>query len=269
MAGPRAKAAALRAIELDSDLAGAHEVLAEVRWLMDWDWDGAWGAFRRAVELNPNVATAQAMYAHFLQIMGHGEEALTRSKRSTQLDPLNPLMQGWYAWVLHVQRRNDEAIAAARAALRLQPGQYVALGGLWSAFDGKGLKKEALEAARAYVNVAYSDPRVDAALEEGYARGGYGEAMKCVAEALITRLPEAFALPSDIAGFYAVAGEREKAVEWLEKGLDPHDPFMPYIGVTPWFDGLRPDPRFQALLRKMNLPAAPAGAEPPLTGAAS
>ena len=269
VAGPRAKAAALRAIELDSDLAGAHEVLAEVRWLMDWDWDGAWGAFRRAVELNPNVATAQAMYAHFLQIMGHGEEALTRSKRSTQLDPLNPLMQGWYAWVLHVQRRNDEAIAAARAALRLQPGQYVALGGLWSAFDGKGLKKEALEAARAYVNVAYSDPRVDAALEEGYARGGYGEAMKCVAEALITRLPEAFALPSDIAGFYAVAGEREKAVEWLEKGLDPHDPFMPYIGVTPWFDDLRPDPRFQALLRKMNLPVAPAGAEPPLTGAAS
>jgi len=257
VAGPKAKAAALRAIELDTDLAGAHEVLAEVRWLMDWDWDGARESFLRAVELNPNVATAQAMYAHFLQIMGHGEEALARSQLSTQLDPLNPLMQGWYAWVLHVQRRHDEAIAAARAALRLQPGQVVALGALWSALDRKGMNEEALEAAREYVNVSYSDPRVDTALEEGYVRGGYGEAMKRVAEALITRLPEAFALPSDIAGFYAVAGEREKAVEWLEKGLDPHDPFMPYIGVTPWFDDLRPDPRFQALLRKMNLPVAP------------
>jgi TolB-like protein/tetratricopeptide (TPR) repeat protein len=267
VAGPKAKAAALRAIELDGTLAGAHEVLAEVRWLMDWDWDGAWGAFRRAIELNPNVATAQAMYAHFLQIMGHGEEALGRSKRSTELDPFNPLLHGWYAYVLHAQRRNDEAIATARVALRLQPGEYVALGVLWSAFDRKGMKKEAFESARAYVNVAYNDSRVSTALEEGYTRGGYAEAMKRTAEALITRLPESFALPSEIASFYAVAGESEKAVEWLEKGLDPHDPVMPYIGVLPIYDDLHADPRFQELMRKMNLPVASPAGTPGPTGA--
>jgi serine/threonine-protein kinase len=254
-AGSKAKAAALRAIELDDSLAGAHEALAMARWLIDWDWDDALGAFRRAIELNPNVATAQAMYAHLLLIMGHGEEALIHSERAVMLDPFNPLVHGWYAQLLWMQRRCDEAIAAAREAQRFQEDHALATGTLWYAYDTKGMEQEAFEAAKASVRVMYNDPRIDAALEEGYARGGYAEAMKRGAEALIARIPEGFALPSDTAIFYALAREKDKAVDWLGKGLDHPDPMMPYIGVLPFFDDLRPDPRFQELLRKMKLPA--------------
>jgi TolB-like protein/Tfp pilus assembly protein PilF len=254
-AGPNAKAAALRAIELDEYLAGAHEVLAEVKWLIDWDWDGARESFLRAIELNPNVATAQAMYAHFLLIMGHGQEALAHSKQSIDLDPFNPLLLGWYSFVLYAQRRYEETIAAARKALSFQPDFVMGTNGLLLAMhELEGMEKEAFEAAKALVKAMYNDPRVDAALDEGYARGGYTEAMKSVAEALVARLPEAFALPCDIASWYALAGEKEKAIEWLEKGLDPHDPVLPYIGCYRCFDDLHPDPRFQDLLRKMNLP---------------
>jgi TolB-like protein/predicted Ser/Thr protein kinase len=255
-AGPKAKAAALRAIELDEDLAGAHEALASVRTWIDWDWDGASESWRHSLELNPNVASAQALYAHFLVIMGHGEEALIHSERAVVLDPFNPLFHGWYAFVLYMQRRYEEAIVAAREALLIQPDFPIATSALWVIMhELKGMEKEALKAAIAFAKVAYNDPRIEAALNEGCAQGGYAEAMKRAAEGLIARLPEVFCLPFDIATFYAVAGEKDKAVEWLEKGLEVRDPVLPYIGCYPCFDDLHPDPRFQDLLRKMRLPA--------------
>jgi serine/threonine protein kinase/tetratricopeptide (TPR) repeat protein len=253
-AGPKAKAAALRAIELDENSAGAHEALASVRFLIDWNWDGAWESWRRSLELNPNIASAQALYAHFLMIMGHGEEALIHSERAVVLDPFNPLFHGWHAVVLYSQRRYDEAIAAARKAQRFQPDHYVASYALWIAYGLKGMKKEALEAAKLCARVAYEAPRMEAALDEGYAQGGYAEAMKRAAEFLVARLPQTYCLPGDIAMYYALAGEKDKAFEWFERGLEVHDPGMPYLGM-PYYDSLRPDPRFQDLLRRMNLPA--------------
>jgi TolB-like protein len=253
-AEPKAKAAALRAIELDESFAGAHEALANVRFLIDWDWDGARESFLRSLELNPNVATAQAMYAHFLLIMGHGEEALAHSKRSVDLDPLNPILHDWYGFVLYAERRYEECIAESRKALKLQPGDVMGHIGLMLAMHELGREREAFEAAKGCVKI-YNDPRVEAALDEGYARGGYAVAMKSVGDALVARLPEAYALPADIASWYALAGEKEKAIEWLEKGLEPHDPVLPYIGCYRCFDGLHSDPRFQELLRKMRLSA--------------
>jgi serine/threonine protein kinase/Tfp pilus assembly protein PilF len=254
-AGPKAKAAALRAIGLDENLAGAHEVLAAIRTWIDWDWDGAEESWRRAIELNPNVATAQALYAHFLMIMGHGDDALEHSKRAVELDPFNPLFHGWYAFVLYGQRRYDEAIAAGREALRIQPDFPVATNPLWLAtHEVEGMEREAFEVAQSYARIVYDDTRIDTALDEGYARAGYAEAMRRAAEALIARLPEVFCLPFDIANFYAAAGEKDKAVEWLEKGFELRDPVMPYIGCYPCYDDLRPDPRFQDLLRKIRLP---------------
>ena len=253
-AGPKAKAEALRAIELDENSAGAHSALASVRFLMDWDWDGAWQSWRRTLELNPNDANAQALYAHFLMIMGHGEEALIHSERAVVLDPFNPLFHGWYAVVLLSQGRYDEAIAAAREALRFQPDHYVASFALQIAYGLKGMKKEALEAAKLLARAAYGDPRIEAALDEGYAQGGYAEAMKRAAEFLVARLPKTYCLPGDIAMYYALAGEKDKAFEWFERGLKVHDPGMPYLGM-PYYDSLRPDPRYQDLLRKIRLPA--------------
>jgi TolB-like protein/predicted Ser/Thr protein kinase len=253
-AGPKAKAAALRAIELDENSAGAHEALASVKWLIDWDWDGAWESWLRTIELNPNVASAQAWYAHFLMIMGHGEEALIHSERAVVLDPFNPLVHCLHAFVLYSRRRYNEAIAVTQEAQRIQPDFPIAANGLWWIMhEKKGMEKEAFEAAKVFARVSYNDPRIEAALDEGFAQGGYAEAMKRGAEFLIARLPETFCLPSDVATFYTMAGEKNKALDWLEKGLDIHDPLLPYLGY-PCFDDIRPDPRFQDLLRRIGLP---------------
>jgi len=252
-AGPKAKAAALRVIELDENSAAAHEALASVRWT-DWDWDGARESYRRSLELNPNVATTQAMYAHFLLIMGHGEEGLIHSERAVVLDPFNPLIRSFYALALYSRRRYEEAIAVAREALRLQADFPIAVNVLLLAMhELTGMEKEAFEAAKAFARVTYNDPKIEAALDEGYAQGGYAEAMRRGAEALIGRLPRTFCLPSDIAMFYNMAGEKNMALDWLEKGLEIHDPALPYLGM-PDYDSLRPDPRFQDLMRRMKLP---------------
>jgi len=254
-AGPKSKAAALLAIELDENSAGAHEALALVRMMIDWDWDGAWESWRRSLELNPNVASAQGAYAHFLMMMGHGEEALIHSERGVVLDPFSPLFHSWYAFVLYSRWRYDEAIAAAREALRFQPDFPIAANALWWIMhEKKGMEREAFEAAKVSARVTYNDSRIEAALDEGYAQGGYAESMKRGAEALIARLPEVFCLPSDIATFYAMAEEKNKTLDWLEKGLEVNDPVLPYLGYPLFIDLLRDEPRYQELLRKMNLP---------------
>jgi TolB-like protein/tRNA A-37 threonylcarbamoyl transferase component Bud32/Tfp pilus assembly protein PilF len=254
-AGPKAKAAALRAIELDANSAEAHEALASVRMSIDWDWDGAWESWRRSLELNPNAASAQGYHGQFLMWMGHGEEALIHSERAVELDPFSPFLQGAYALVLYSQRRYDEAIAAAREALRIQPDFPVAMNALWWIMhEKKGMEKEAFEAAKNFARVTYNDPRIEAALDDGYTQGEYVKAMKRGAEVLIARLPETFCLPSDIASFYIMAGEKTKALDWLEKGLEIHDPALPYLGLPVFVDLLGDEPRYQELLRKIGLP---------------
>jgi eukaryotic-like serine/threonine-protein kinase len=254
-AGPKAKAAALKAIELDEDLAGAHEALAVIRTWTDWDWEVARESWQKTIELNPNVASAQAFFSHFLMIMGHGEEALEHSQRAVVLDPLNPLILSLHAQFLHFNRRYDEAVVVAKEAYRFQPNHPLANSALWSVMHMKGMEREAMESAMSKFKVQYNDSRIDAAFDEGYAQGGYAEAMKHAAEALVSRLPGAYSRPFDIANCYAMAGERDTTIEWLEKGFEVRDPNMPYVGLYPVFDDLRPDPRFQDLLRRMNLPA--------------
>ncbi|MDB4306283.1 protein kinase, partial [bacterium] len=252
-AGPKSRAAAQRAVELDDESAKAHEALALVRTWRNWDWDGAEQEWQRALELNPNGANAHAYYAHFLAIVGRIDEALLHSERALELDPVSALFHGLYAYILYFDRRYDEAVAEAKMALAMQPDNPVALGVLWFAATGNGQHTEAFAAAKAYLNVCFADPALEEALEQGWDQGGFTEAMRRVATALAQRFSTSFALPADIAAFFAMAGEHDEALEWLERGFEVHDPGMPYIDM-PVYDTLRSDPRFQDLRRRMNLP---------------
>jgi tetratricopeptide (TPR) repeat protein len=188
-------------------------------------------------------------------MMGHGEEALIHSERAVGLDPFSPLLHTWHALVLYSQRRYDEAIAATREALRIQQDFPFAKNVLWYILhEKKGMEREAFEAAKVSARVMYNDPRIEAALDEGYAQGGYAEAMKRGAEAQIARFPGPICGPSDIAQFYAMAGEKDKAIEWLEKGLEFHDPVLPYLGLPAFADPLGDEPRYRELLGKIGLP---------------
>jgi tetratricopeptide (TPR) repeat protein len=271
-AGPKAKAAAQRAVELDDGSAGAHEALAVIMTWTDWDWAGAGPEWRRAIELDPNAANAHAYYAHFLIVMGRIDEAVPHSEKALELDPFNALFHGLYSMVLENARRHDDAIAAARTALTLQPNLGMARNALQHAFVSKGMRDENLAVQR---ERNANDPEREAAFEQGLADAGYEGAYRRLADLLAARYEESGGMPETgvrsaglswrgrvfmpvaIAWRYIYAGDYDSAMDWLEEAYDIHEPALPYIGTSPLYDPLRSNPRFQDLLRRMNLPTVP------------
>jgi TolB-like protein/Tfp pilus assembly protein PilF/predicted Ser/Thr protein kinase len=249
---PKAKAAALKALELDNTLAEIHFLLASMSTWGDWDWLGGERAFRRAIELNPNYADARIYYAHFLNYMGRPKEAAVEADRALELDPLNTLIQGIYAMYLMQARRYDDAIALLRKILDTVPDNAIALSTLRTAYHMKHMYKEALEIWKASY-AAKGDQEAVEALERGFAEGGYPGALRRVADMLVARSQKTFVTPWQIATLYTRAGMNKEALDWLEKAYQAHDQNMPYISVDPIFDDLRAEPRFQEILRRMRL----------------
>ena len=252
-AGPRVKAAAMKALELDSTLAEAHYTLAVFRSWTEWDWEGAETEFRRAIELNPNYPDARAFYSHFLNMMRRPEEAMAQIERALELDPLNSLIQALYGVDLMIVRRYDDAIAQFQKVLSTVPNHGVALDMLGNVFYMKQMYEKALEQKKAYyTSIGLQDGAN--ALTRGYEEAGYTGAMIYAAEILEVHSGTEYIMPSELANLYAVAGKNERALEWIERGVEARDPNIVYVGVFPQFDSLQNDPRFQELLRRMNLP---------------
>jgi serine/threonine protein kinase/tetratricopeptide (TPR) repeat protein len=260
-AGPKAKEAALRAIELDEGSAGAHEALALVRTVTDRDWEGAEQEWRRALELDPKAANTHAYFGWFLGIAGRTDEAIPHSERALELDPFNALFHALYAQVLYDARRYDDTIAAARTAMEIRPGEPVAAAALQKVFIAKGMRDEHLALQRKLIA---RDPELVAALEVGLAENGYEGAMHAVADLQAARYERSsgpargFIIPTFIARWYLLAGDHDRAMEWLEKAFEVGDPNLPRTGFPPIWDPMRSDPRFQDLLRRMNLPTSSA-----------
>ena len=259
-AGPQAKAAALRAIELDDSCAEAHEALAVVKWGTDWDWAGSEKEWRRTFEINPNLSNAHAYYAHFLMVTGRVDEAVPHSERAIELDPLNALFLGAYAVVLVYAGRYDDALAAADKALAIQPDIAPALSARETVKLIRGSREELLAEQRQRIA---NDPERVAAFEKGLAAGGYEGAQRAVADLWAARyekaggVPKAEAIPAmscTVALRYRDAGDYERAMDWLEKAYDVRDPGLPYVIASPLYDPLRSNPRFRELARRMNLP---------------
>lgn len=251
-AAPKAKAAAAKALELDDTLAEVHYALALVAWI-EWDWEGVWAGFRRAIELNPNYASARAYYSNFLHIMKRPEEAMVQIEIALKLDPFNPLFQAIYAMDLMYAHRYDDAIELLRNTLRTAPNDPVSLSTLRSAYHQKHMYKEALEIWKASY-AAKGDHEAEAALALGNAEDGYSGALSRAAETLIARSRTTYVTSWQIGTLYTRAGKNDKAFEWLEKAYEEHDSNMPYLSVDPIFDSLRDEPRYWDLLRRMNLP---------------
>jgi TolB-like protein/Tfp pilus assembly protein PilF len=256
--GAKAKAAALQAVALDDTSAEAHEALAGIRTYTDWDWAGAEPEYRRALELDPNYATTHAYYGVFLANMGRIDEAIPHSERALDLDPFNALFHRLYSGCLNRARRYDDAIAAARTALAMQPG--IARGQLQLALFSKGMRDEQLAYQR---QLFAGDPELIGALEQGLAEAGYEGAQRRIADVLASRYENSgMGDVRRLAIHYVYAGDHGRAMDWLERAFEVHTPALVGIGSLPIFDPLRPDPRFQDLLRRMNLPMTSSGSDP-------
>ena len=253
-AGPKARAAALRAIEMDDTLAEVHYVLAIVRTWTDWDWEGAESSFLQAIELNPNYADVRAYYSHYLMIMQRPDEAMAQMERALELDPFNPLFRALYGIVLHFGvRQHNDAIEQFHNVLRTVPNHPVALSSLVGAFYMEGNHEEAFRAAKTSSTLLGFPEEVEA-LERGYAEGGFPGAMGNLADWYDAHSSSSQMPRSGVAVAYALAGRTQEALDQLELGFEERDPSMPYMGVTPAFESLRDEPRFQNLLRRLNLP---------------
>jgi TolB-like protein len=251
-AWPKVKEAALKALELDDTLAEVQFMLAMVD-LGEWDWRDSEKAFQRALELNPNYPDARAYYSQLLFMMRRPEEAMVQSEQAMELDPFNTLLRSIYAWDLIYAHRYDDAIDHLRETLRTAPDDWTALSTLRSAYHQKGMYEEALEIwKRSYE--ARDDQEAEDALVRGYEEGGYSGALSSVAELLIERSRTTFVTPWQIGTLYTRAGKKDKALEWLEKAFEARDGNLIYLSVDPIFDYLRDEPRFQDMIRKMNLP---------------
>ena len=249
----RAKSAALKAIELDDRLAEGHEILARVLAWYEWDWQAAEKAYRRAIELNPSYPDARAYYSILLMSQGRPHEASPHIEKALELDPINPFYQAMYAYQLGQQRRNDDAIVQARKTLRMPDAFDVTfLHEIpWRAFHQKRMYQEALAEAKV---IFAADPEIVEALSRADADGGYAEANRRAAETLARRATLSFWDRENVAILYAFAGQKQRALDWLEKGFVTHHSMMSFIGIDPHWDDLRSEPRFRELLRKLNLP---------------
>jgi len=249
--GPKAKAAALQAISLDDSSAESHEALAWIKTWREWDWIGAEPEWRRTLDLNPNSAQARAFYSHFLANVGRIDEAVPHIEQALELDPFNALFHSLYASVLMYNRRYDEALAAARKALAMQPDAPVALTNLEEALFALGMRREQLAVQRERVA---NDPVRFAAYEQGLAEAGYEGVQRRLGDVMAARYESSGRVMAvDIAIKYICAADKARAFDWLEKAYEDRDPNLPYLGKPVW-DSVRDDPRFQDLVRRMNLP---------------
>jgi TolB-like protein/Tfp pilus assembly protein PilF len=250
-AGPKSMEALMKAVELDSNNAEIVYSQAGINTWVMWDWEGGEAAFKKSIELNPNHTEAHAYYSHFLNMMGRQKEAKEQIEIALKLDPYNPLIKSLNSMDLVFFHKYEEAIAASREALNLDNTAIVALAGLAYALHLSGKYDEALSAFKSVYSILYKNNIH--AFDQGYAKEGYFSALICEADTLSAGYKTLYVNPSDIAVLYAFGGRKEQALYWLEQGYEVRDPNMPYL-LLPIYDSLRNEPRFQELIRKMNLP---------------
>jgi serine/threonine-protein kinase len=250
-AGPKAMAAIMRALELDSTRAEVHSTLALMKGVGMWDWKAAEEEFKKAINLNPNFSDAHAFYSHFLNFLGRTEEAMQQIELALDLDPNNPMTRAMYGVDLIFARRDNEAVTAFQEALKSDSTNPVALCMMPVALHLAGRDGEILEIWRKYLTNTYT--QVAHAFDVGFARSGYKGALLAEADTLAFQSKTSYVNPTDIAMVYAVLGNKERTLDMLEQGFMVHDPNMPYL-LQPLFENLHSDPRFKELCRKMGLP---------------
>jgi tetratricopeptide (TPR) repeat protein len=252
-AGAKAQSALIKATELDTTLAQVHYSLALLKYASEWDWGSSELEFQKVFAINPNHAEAHAYYSHLLNIVGRPKEALEQIDIALKLDPFNPLIKAMYGIDLLFLRRYNDAIAISRDALKTDPTNPVALAASTYAFDKTDNYKEALRTGELAYKVIYPAAIHAFSQGNGSTKESYLKTWKRESDALAKQSINLFFNPTDIAYGYIIAGEKNKALEWLEQAYEVRDQNLMYV-LLPCYDNLRNEPGFQKLCLKMNLP---------------
>ena len=250
----KAKKLALRALELDPGLAEAHASVGWVKMWHDYDFSGAERAFERAIELNPRNATAHSWFGYFLGIMGRYEEAYTECQRALRLDPLSIPLHCVLGSIYWMARRLDPAIEQFQKALELDANFAWGHALIGAAYLSNGMHLPAIEAARRAVQLSPGSMLYLSFLGEAHAATGCREEAEKILDRLQEFAKEQYVTPYFLARAYSALGKKEDALTFLEMGYREKAPLMVWLKVDSLLDSLRPEPRFQDLLRRMNFP---------------
>ena len=248
---PKAKAAAMRALELDESLAEAHTSLAAA-YEYEWNWNEAAQQYERAIELNPNYETAHHWYSAYLISRKQFDAAIRQAQRALDLDPLSLIINTALGRALNSARRYDEAIEQLRKTLDMDPNFAEAHFHLGLAYEGKGSYDDAIRELTKAAEL-FGDRSMTAWVGRVYALSGRrAQALKVLEDMLELSKQQPVSAYS-IASLYATLGEKDRAFEWLEKVYQERNYYVVFLNVDPALDSLRGDPRFADLLTRIGL----------------
>jgi eukaryotic-like serine/threonine-protein kinase len=248
-----AKAAAIKALELDESLAEAHAALAFTNLCYDWDWEGAEHRFKRSLELNPNYAPAHQWYSNLLAAQGRFDEAIAAIKRAQELNPLSLMDRSIGGWTYYHARCYQLAEQELEATLEIDrnfSNGHLTLGFV---YERMGRYDESIQALELCLELMPGSPVPLCPLGYALASSGRKEMALEIVERLKKQSQEVYVSPYFIALIYTGLGNHEAAFEWLEKACESRDEWMLWLGVEPKFDPIRSDPRFAGLLQRVGL----------------
>src|SRR5258707_11681711 len=252
-AKPKARQAAERALQLDSQLGEAHSVLANVSFSYDWDFEAAEREFQRALTLGQNDPTAHQWFSHYCIVRNRLQEALEENSRTLGLDPVSPLFNTSRAEILYNARQYDAAIAQARRTIEQYPTYPLAYIWLGSAYREKKMYEEALEQFSQGLKFSGNQPAIAALYGHALAVSGDGAGARKTLADLKQLAHKRYVSAIYFACIYTGLGDNKTALDWLDRAYQEHNDRLVYLGVDPIADPLRSEPRFTQLLHKIGI----------------
>jgi len=251
---PRSKEASLKALELDRNLSIAHARLADVLFGYEFKWEEAEKEFKLAIELNPDDATVHHMYGHYLVAMERFDEAIAEKKRARELDPTSPVIAAFYSWPFLHSRRFDEAIGILQKALDLEPNFWVTHWLLGQAYIGKHMYEDAINEFQYANRLSGLEPGFIGVLCQSFALAGRrNEALNYLQQ--MKDLKQKRYVPNiEFASAYIGLGDNDNALYYLQETYKNRESIFLYARMSPFFDGVRSDPRFQEIISKLDFP---------------
>lgn len=248
---PLARAAALRALQLDPSLAEAHVSLGLVQMVFDWDWHGAEASFDRAIELNPGLAVAHQHHGYLLSALGRGEEAVAAYRRALDLDPLSVVVGAQLGFAYFMSRRYAEAVEQLKATIAMDPSHYYAHPFLGLVHAVAGPVDQAVAELEEGMRIG-KNPQGMAQLAYAYAKAGrWGDAEAALRDAQSDSMNASTLF--DVTAVYVAHGESERAFQFLQRSMVEKVELIVFLGVDPRLDPLRSDPRYAEFLRRLGL----------------
>jgi tetratricopeptide (TPR) repeat protein len=247
-----AKTALDKAFAIDDNLSEAYSALGLLKFEFDWDWSGAEKAFQRGIELNPTFVPTYGWYGHLLGCVGRLSEAIEVSQKAQELDPLSPFAHYAASLVLHLASSNDEAILILEKMLEIHPNHFPVQNALSIAYSAGEMHEKAICTAERVVRLTERGSYWLSMLGLVYARGGRLDDARQIIIELEERAKGEYVAPTCFSIILVQLVETEEALSWLERAYEQRDPILITLKY-PFYDPIRSDPRFQDLLRRMNL----------------